>query len=69
MPEVQLHQKILWKSYKIDGKWYEGIIISITPTKKGTELQIMTGLEGIHQVVFRFNTHDDIKLITEQPKK
>ena len=55
----KLLQKVYWRSYKIEGKWYEGTIIDIVQRKKYTIYIIQTELHGIHNRVER--TEIDIK--------
>ena len=63
MPIVKVNQQILWRSYKIEGRWYEGVVIKLVPKKRYIELHIETKLEGIHKTVVRPNTDEDIKII------
>lgn len=55
----KLLQKVYWRSYKIEGKWYEGVIIDIVTKKKTPVYIIQTELHGIHNRVER--TETDIK--------
>ena len=57
---VKLFSKVLWRSYKIEGKWYEGTVIDIQQRKRLTIYIIKTELHGIHNQVER--TDNDIKI-------
>ena len=54
---LKIGMRIEWRSYKIDGKWYEGVIISIdtrgTKRKRNPEYHIQTGLPGTRSEVIR----------------
>ena len=55
---LKIGMSVQWKSYKIDGKWYDGVIISIdargTKRKKNPEYHIKTNLNGTLSTVIRF---------------
>lgn len=69
MPLLTINQRILWKSYKIDGRWYRGVVIQIIQKKRYEEVHIQTELEGIHKTVVRPNTDDDIQIIPIKSSK
>ena len=58
---LTIFTKVLWRSYKIEGKWYEGTIIDIQQRKRLKVFIIQTDLHGIHSRVERIEA--DIKKI------
>lgn len=69
MPIVRINQRILWRSYKIEGRWYEGTVMLIIRKKRYEELHIKTELPGIHEIVIRPNNDEDIKIIKHKNSK
>jgi hypothetical protein len=56
---MQVGDKVLWRSFKIIDRWYEGVIARIVKKKRSTEYHISTSKGGIHSVIVRYE--GDIK--------
>jgi|LakMenEpi03Aug12_release.lakeMendotaPanAssembly.Ray.scaffolds.fasta_scaffold2165290_2 hypothetical protein len=53
-------QTIIFRSYKIHDRWYDGVITSMVIKGRERQYKIKTNLKGIHSEVIRFEM--DIKI-------
>jgi hypothetical protein len=51
---------VLWRSYKIQDKWYEGTLVRTIIRKTTIEYHIQTDRPGIHANIIRYD--DDVIL-------